>query len=85
MKRKDSVLRMCAVTREKLEKKDLFRIVRDKEGNLFIDDTLRANGRGCYIKKDKDVIIKAQKSKAIDRNLNVTVSNEIYEELLKGL
>lgn len=83
--KKEPVLRCCALTRERLEKKELLRIVRDKDGNVFIDDTYKANGRGCYLKKDKEVIIKAQKSKILDRNLNVQVNDEIYEELLKRL
>lgn len=79
------VLRCCALTKERLPKKELFRIVREKDGNVFIDDTYKANGRGCYLKKDKEVIIKAQKSKILDRNLNVLVNEEIYDELLKRL
>ncbi len=83
--KKGPVLRCCALTRERLPKKELLRIVRDKEGNVFVDDTYKANGRGCYLKKDKEVIIKAQKSKILDRNLNVQVNDEIYEDLLKRL
>lgn len=79
------VLRCCALTKERLPKKELLRIVRDKDGNVFIDDTYKANGRGCYLKKDKEVIIKAQKSKILDRNLNINVNDEIYDELLKKL
>lgn len=85
MNKKNPVLRTCALTREKLDKKDLFRIVRDTNGTVFIDDTLKANGRGCYLKKDKDVIIKAQKNKVLDRNLMVQVNSEIYDELLGKL
>ena len=85
MNKNDPVLRTCALTREKLDKRDLFRIVRDVNGKIFIDDTLRANGRGCYLKKDKEVIIKAQKNKVLDRNLMVQVDNDIYDELLKKL
>jgi hypothetical protein len=83
--KKGPVLRSCALTREKLPKKELLRIVRDKDGNVFIDDTYKANGRGCYLKKDKEVIERAQKSKILDRNLNVNVSEEIYDELLKRI
>ena len=79
------VLRCCALTKERLPKKDLLRIVRDKDENVFIDDTYKANGRGCYLKKDKEVILKAQKSKILDRNLNIEVDNNIYEELLKKI
>lgn len=79
---KKVVFRTCALTHEKLEKKDLFRIVREPNKNIIIDDTYKANGRGCYLKKDKEVIKKAQKSKVLDRNLEVEIPEEIYEELL---
>ncbi len=85
MKTKKPVLRTCALTREKLDKKDLIRIVRSPEGKVFIDETLKANGRGCYLKRDEDVIFKAKKSKVLDRNLNIQVNEEIYEELLKKI
>ena len=83
--KKKPVLRCCALTKERLPKNELLRIVRDKEGNVFVDDTNKANGRGCYLKKDKEVIIKAQKSKILDRNLNVEVDESICDELLKRL
>jgi predicted RNA-binding protein YlxR (DUF448 family) len=50
---------MCVVTREKLEKKDLIRIVKNKDGEIFIDLTGKANGKGVYLKKDLEVILKA--------------------------
>lgn len=83
--KKKPVLRCCALTKERLPKNELLRIVRDKEGNVFVDDTNKANGRGCYLKKDKEVIIKAQKSKILDRNLNIEVDESIYDELLKRI
>jgi len=83
--KKGPVLRCCALTKERLPKSELLRIVRDKEGNVFVDDTNKANGRGCYLKKDREVILNAQKSKVLDRNLNVEVNESIYEELLKRI
>lgn len=82
---KNIVLRTCVISHEKLEKKDLIRIVKDSNDKVFIDDTLKANGRGCYLKKDKDIILKAKKSKALDRNLNILINDEIYEELLNRI
>ena len=81
MKPKKIPMRSCVVTHEKCEKKDLLRIVRDNEGNVFVDDTLRANGRGAYLKKDKDVIEKARTSKILERHLEIKIDNSIYDEL----
>lgn len=74
--------RTCVITKEKTLKKDLLRIVRDKEGNVSIDLTGKANGRGAYLKKDSEVIEKAKKTKALERILEVTISDNIYEEML---
>ena len=49
-------LRRCVVTKEQLPKKELLRIVRDKDGNVFPDITGKANGRGAYIKKDLNTL-----------------------------
>lgn len=76
-------LRTCAVTREKFPKKELLRVVHDKEGNIFIDLTGKKNGRGAYIKKDLDVLTRARKSKALDRALEVTIPDTIYDEIEK--
>ena len=75
-------MRSCVVCGEKLEKKDLIRVVRNKNGEVFVDSTGKANGRGAYLKKDIDVINKAKKSKILDRRLEVEVPLSIYEELV---
>lgn len=73
-------MRMCVVSREKLPKKELIRIVRTDNG-VIIDETGKANGRGAYVKKDIAVIEKAKKTKVLDKHLEVNVPTEIYEQL----
>lgn len=85
MKTKKIPLRTCVQTKEKLEKKDLIRIVKNKEGIVFVDDTLKANGRGCYLKKDKKVIEDARKSKSIERSLGIEVPESVYTELMNKI
>ena len=75
--------RSCVITREKYAKKDLLRVVRDKEGNVTVDQTGKANGRGAYLKKDAEVIEKARKTKALERILEVTIPDSIYDEMLE--
>ena len=81
MKNKKIPMRSCVVTHEKLPKKELVRIVRTPEGNVIIDTTSKANGRGAYLKLALDVIEKAEKSKILDKVLEVEVPGTIYEEL----
>ena len=82
MKMKKIPMRTCVITREKLEKKDLFRVVRTPEGEVIVDDTLKANGRGAYLKKDKDVIEMARKSKMLEKHLETSIDDSIYDELI---
>ncbi len=82
MKEKKQILRTCVMSKEVCEKKDLFRIVRTPEKEVVIDLKGKANGRGAYLKKDKDVILKAKKTKVLDRHLEVEVPEHIYDELL---
>ena len=83
MKQKKIPMRTCVVTREKLEKKDLIRIVRTPFKEVIVDSTLKANGRGAYLKKDKEVIEKAKKSKILEKVLEIEIPEEVYLEALK--
>ena len=85
MKVKKIPMRTCVITHEKLEKRDLLRVVRDNEGNVFVDETGKANGRGAYDKKDKEVIEKARASKALERHLEVKIEDNIYDELISKI
>ena len=75
-------LRTCIITKEKCEKHDLLRVVRTPEGQIIYDASGKANGKGAYLKKDKEVILKAQKNKVLDRIFEIEVSADVYTELL---
>ena len=62
-------LRTCTVTKEKLPKQELIRVVRTPEGKIEIDLTGRLNGHGAYLKKDLSVIELAKKKKILNRVL----------------
>lgn len=81
MKVKKIPMRSCIVTKEKLPKQELIRIVRTPNQEVIVDLTGKANGRGAYLKKDLEVFEKAKKSKILDRILEIDVKEEIYEQL----
>lgn len=83
MKQKKIPMRTCVVTKEKCEKKNLIRVVRDNLGNVFVDETGKSNGRGAYLKKDIEVVKKAKNTKVLERYLEVLIPEVIYEELEK--
>ena len=74
-------IRTCVVTKEKLEKKELIRIVRTPLNEVIIDLNGKANGRGSYIKKDLVVLEKAIKSKILEKHLEIEIPEDIYEKL----
>ncbi|MCR5741439.1 MAG: YlxR family protein [Gammaproteobacteria bacterium] len=78
-------LRKCVVSRERLEKKSLFRIIKNTDGLVVYDETGKSNGRGAYLKKDKGIIEKARKTKVLDRELETQVPDSLYDELLEAL
>ncbi|MDD4187319.1 MAG: YlxR family protein [Bacilli bacterium] len=75
-------MRMCVITKEKLPKKDLIRIVMN-ENEIKIDLSGKLNGKGCYLKKDIEVINKAKNTKVLNRVFETDVNVLIYDELLK--
>lgn len=82
MKVKKTPMRTCVVTKQVLPKRQLIRVVTTKEGVVSVDLKGKAPGRGAYLTLDKDVILKAKQTKALDRKLEVVVPEHIYDELL---
>lgn len=74
-------LRKCVATQEQLPKKDLIRVVRNKDGEVFVDPTGKMNGRGAYLKRSLEAIELAQKKAILKRSLEVDIPDSIYEEL----
>lgn len=71
-------LRMCIVCREHSDKKELLRIVKNKDGQIFVDKTGKANGRGAYICKSKECLNKLKKSRGLNRAFKCEVSDDVY-------
>ena len=76
-------LRRCVVTKEQLLKSELLRIVKNKENEVFVDLTGKANGRGAYIKKDVNVLKIAKDKKILERALEAHLNEDVYEEIEK--
>ena len=83
MKQRKIPLRTCVISKEKLPKQELLRVVKTPEGEIKIDVTGKLNGRGAYIKKDINVLNEARKRKSLDRKLECTIPDSIYEEIEK--
>ena len=80
MKVKKIPQRTCIITKEKLPKQELLRVVRAPEGYVAVDETGKMNGHGAYIKKDIAVL---EKSKALEKKLECNIEDSVYEEIRK--
>ncbi len=76
-------LRKCVATGEMHPKKELIRVVRSKEGEVSVDLTGKKSGRGAYLSKSEDAIATARKKKVLDKQLEVKIPDEIYDELIR--
>ena len=77
--------RQCMGCRERKAKRELIRIVRGTDGNVSLDFGGKMNGRGAYICPNPECLKKVQKSKALDRSLEVTIPAEVYERLAREM
>ena len=75
-------LRKSVVSGEVIDKRDLLRIVKNKEGEIFIDPTGKKNGRGAYIKLDINEAIQAKAKKVFNRSFSMDVPEAFYDELI---
>jgi len=74
-------LRRCVATGERLPKKELIRVVRNKEGEVSVDLTGKKNGRGAYIKRSQEALDLARRKNILGRALEVEIPDEVYQEL----
>jgi len=77
--------RQCMGCRERKAKRELIRVVRQPDGNVSLDFGGKMNGRGAYICPNPDCLKKVQKSKALDRSLEVTIPDEVYDRLAREM
>ncbi|AOA02194.1 MULTISPECIES: RNase P modulator RnpM [Carnobacterium] len=82
MQKRKVPMRKCVVTNEMKPKKEMIRIVRNKEGVVAIDPTGKMPGRGAYVSIEPTVVQTAWDKHVLDRHLEATINDEFYQELL---
>ena len=73
--------RQCMGCRERMEKRQLIRVVRTPEGHVQLDFSSKLGGRGAYICPKAECLAKARKTKALERSLEVAIPEEVYDRL----
>ena len=73
--------RTCSVCRTQKNKNELLRIVKNKDNIINVDEIGKQSGRGAYICYDMECLVKAQKSKRLEKALEIKIEDEIYEQM----
>lgn len=85
MKVKKVPMRTCVGCGAQKTKRELIRVVKNNEDQVFVDFKGKANGRGAYICPSLECLKKAQKRDALSRSLMIKIDQEIYERLAEEL
>ena len=81
MKEKKVPMRMCIGCGEMKPKKELIRVVKNKEGEISIDRTGKKPGRGAYLCSSVECLEKAIKSRKLERSFSQKIDSKLYEKL----
>ncbi len=74
-------LRMCIACREMKEKRSMLRIVKPQEGDIFLDFSSKASGRGAYICNNPECIIKLKKQRLLNKVFSCEVDTCVYSAI----
>lgn len=81
MKNKKVPIRKCVACNERYDKRNLIRVVRNSDGEIFLDESGKANGRGCYICSEEKCLEIAVKQKSFNRTFKTQVDDDILRKL----
>ena len=74
-------MRMCVACRSEKEKREMLRIVKNSEGNISLDRSGKAAGRGAYICDSEACIKKLKKYRLLNKTFSAAVPDEVYEQI----
>ncbi len=78
-------MRQCMGCNEHKPKIELLRVVRSPEGEISLDFTGKKSGRGAYLCRDIKCLRRARKSRRIDKNLDCSIPEEVYDQMEQEL
>ena len=74
-------VRQCIGCGEMKNKKEMMRILKTPEDEIVLDMTGKKNGRGAYLCKQRECLVKAEKNKGLERSFKMNIPTEVYESL----
>ena len=78
-------LRLCVGCKEMKPKKEMMRVIKSAEGEIFLYTTGKKNGRGAYICKQVECLEKAFSNHGLERSLKISIPKETIENLSKEM
>ncbi len=78
-------MRKCVGCGEMKNKKELIRVLKTPEEEILLDATGRKNGRGAYLCRDQECLLRAVRNNGLERSLGMKIPEEIYENLKKEM
>ena len=66
---------------EMKSKRELVRVVKNKEGEISLDLTGKKAGRGAYVCPQLSCLQKARKSRGFERALSCKIPEEVYDQM----
>lgn len=82
---KKEITRMCFICRNRQLKNDMIRLVKTSSGEILIDKTKKANGRGAYICTNPKCIEQIKKQKVLNKAFKCEFPVSIYTKLCEDL
>lgn len=76
-------MRQCVGCGEMKNKKEMMRVLKTPEDEIVLDVTGKKNGRGAYLCKSGECLLKARKNKGLERSFKMSIPNEVYDNLEK--
>lgn len=76
-------MRKDIVTGEMMPKRQLIRVVKNKEGEVTLDPTGKKSGRGAYIAVDVEIAKRAKEEKTFEKAFHVKLNDSFYDELIQ--
>lgn len=78
-------MRQCVGCGEMKSKKEMLRVLKTAEDEIFLDATGRKNGRGAYVCFSRECLAKAIRGKGLERSFKMSIPREVYEKLEKEM
>lgn len=76
-------LRQCTGCGEMRGKREMMRVVKTAENEICLDATGKKNGRGAYVCKSRECLLRARRNKGLERSFRMSIPNEVYDALEK--